>query len=130
MGATPTAEGVCFRVWAPAASSVEVEFDDRRQALEPEGNGAWSGIIAEARPGTRYRYRLNGELSRPDPYSRYQPEGPHGPSEVVDPDAFEWHDHDWRGLGIQGLVIYQTHVGTATPQGTLDAPIDDLPRLK
>jgi maltooligosyltrehalose trehalohydrolase len=129
MGATPTADGVRFRVWAPAASSVDVEFDGRRRPLEAEGNGAWSGLIRDVRTGTRYRYVLNGELCRPDPYSRYQPEGPHGPSEVVDPDAFAWRDSDWRGLPIQGLVIYQTHVGTATPAGTLDALIDDLPRL-
>jgi maltooligosyltrehalose trehalohydrolase len=131
MGATPTEGGVRFRVWAPAAGRVEVELDDERLApLVPEGDGVWSGEIAEAKTGTRYRYRLGGRIARPDPYSRSQPEGTHGPSEVVDPGAFEWHDTDWRGVGIQGLVIYQVHVGTATPDGTLDSLIAQLPRLR
>jgi len=89
----------------------------------------WCATIAEAQAGTRYFFRLNGELLRPDPYSRSQPEGVHGPSEVVDP-SFEWSDTAWEGLHIQGLVIYQVHVGTATPEGTLDSLIGQLPRLK
>jgi maltooligosyltrehalose trehalohydrolase len=80
--------------------------------------------------GTRYCYSLNGARRRPDPYSRSQPEGVHGPSAVVDPDAFGWHDHAWQGLRIEGLVIYQVHVGTATLEGTFDALIHQLPRLK
>src|SRR5207302_5079151 len=122
--------GLLFRVWSPATQSDEVEIDDNVYALKPAVDGVWSGHVGEARPGTRYRYRLNGELSRPDPYSRSQPDGPHGPSEVVDPAAFEWHNTDWRGITIQGLVIYQVHVGTATRAGTLDALIDDLPRIQ
>jgi maltooligosyltrehalose trehalohydrolase len=93
-------------------------------------DGVWSTTVRDAKPGTRYFYRLNADLRRPDPYSRFQPEGVHGPSEVVDPEAFQWHDQQWRGLGIQGLVIYQAHVGTATPEGTLDALIGQLPRLR
>jgi maltooligosyltrehalose trehalohydrolase len=93
-------------------------------------DGVWSTFVSDARPGLRYSYRLNRTLSRPDPYSRYQPEGVHGHSEVVDPGAFEWHDQGWRGLRIQGLVIYQAHVGTATSEGTLDSLITELPRLE
>ena len=93
-------------------------------------DGVWSTHVEQARPGTRYFYRLNGDLQRPDPYSRYQPEGVHGPSEVVETTSFEWHDHHWRGLAIQGLVIYQAHVGAATPAGTLDSLIGQLPRLQ
>jgi maltooligosyltrehalose trehalohydrolase len=98
--------------------------------LERRNDGVWSGLVARAKRGTRYRYRLNGEGPYPDPYSRSQPEGVHGPSEVVDPTDFEWHDSDWRGVGIQGLVVYQLHVGTATPEGTFDSLIRQLPRLK
>jgi maltooligosyltrehalose trehalohydrolase len=98
--------------------------------LERRNDGVWSGLVARAKPGTRYRYRLSGEGPYPDPYSRSQPEGVHGPSEVVDPTDFEWHDSDWRGVGIQGLVVYQLHVGTATPEGTFDSLIRQLPRLK
>ena len=131
MGATPTGGGVRFRIWAPAARQVEVEVgDEQLKPLHPESGGVWSGVVTDARPGTRYRYRLNGTISRADPYSRSQPEGVHGPSQVVDPDAFEWHDGDWRGTRIQGLVIYQLHVGTATPGGTFDSLIEQLPRLK
>ncbi|HTD76145.1 MAG TPA: alpha-amylase family glycosyl hydrolase, partial [Chloroflexota bacterium] len=123
--------GVKFSVWAPAVQRVEVELDGGRLVpLQPDANGVWSGLVSDAGPGTRYRYRLNGEVARPDPYSRSQPEGPHGPSEVVDPEAFDWHDAGWPGLGIQGLVVYQLHVGTATPEGTFDSLISQLPRLK
>ncbi|MBV9578444.1 MAG: malto-oligosyltrehalose trehalohydrolase, partial [Chloroflexi bacterium] len=132
MGAAPTPSGTRFQVWAPDAQSVEVELVElgRRVSLARDETGTWSGQAPEARPGTRYRFCLDGELSRPDPYSRSQPQGVHGPSEVVDATAFEWNDHGWRGLHIEGLVIYQVHVGTATPGGTLDALIAQLPRIK
>lgn len=130
MGAIATNGGVRFSVWAPAAQSVEVEVDDRRRhPLSPESNGVWSAFVPGLHPGGRYRYVLDGTLKRPDPYSRSQPEGVHGPSEVIDADAFEWHDDGWRGISIKGLVIYQLHVGTATPDGTFDALISHLPRL-
>jgi maltooligosyltrehalose trehalohydrolase len=132
MGANVTAAGVRFRVWAPSARQVDVVLagGDRGTPLEKETDGVWSVVVPEARPGTRYRYRLNKDLLRPDPYSRYQPEGVHGPSEVVDPTTFVWHDTGWPGLFIQGLVIYEAHVGTATPEGTLDSLIGQLPRLR
>ena len=132
MGANVTGGGVRFRVWAPAAHSVDVVLTDlgSRWPLTRQPDGVWSGVVAEARVGVRYRFRLNNDAERPDPYSRSQPEGVHGPSEVVDPADFVWHDAGWPGLKIQGLVIYQTHVGTATPVGTLDALIEDLPRLR
>ena len=69
-------------------------------------------MLTNVQPGTRYRFRLNGEGSFPDPYSRSQPDGVHEPSEVIAPTAFKWHDQDWRGVGIRGLVIYQLHVGS------------------
>jgi maltooligosyltrehalose trehalohydrolase len=132
MGAAVVREGVHFRVWAPAARSVDVQLTDSgvQVPLESDAGGVWSGTLARARAGTRYLYRLNAEFARPDPYSRSQPEGVHGPSEVVDPRTFEWHDQTWPGLRIQGLVIYQAHVGTATPDGTLDSLIGQLTRLK
>lgn len=131
MGATPTAGGVQFRVWATAPQTVSVEIcDGPIVPLELEADGVWSGLVADARPGSRYRYRLNGDVSRPDPCSRSQPEGVHGPSEVIDPDAFEWHDAAWRGTGIHNLTVYQLHVGTATPEGTLDSLVGQLSRLR
>src|SRR5438128_3103518 len=132
MGATPTSDGVYFRVWAPAASGVEVELADARQRvpMQRDADDVWSALVPRAQPGDQYWYRLDGHVSRPDPYSRSQPEGPHRPSAVVDPDAFSWHDQHWRGPGIQGLVIYQLHVGVATPEGTFDSLIRQLPRIK
>src|SRR5579859_4376555 len=127
MGASVTQDGVAFRVWAPEARSVDVELVESGETarLARGRDGVWSGSVATAGPGTRYWYRLNGDLKRPDPYSRLQPDGVHGPSEVVDPAAFEWHDADWRGHGIQSLVVYQLHVGTATPEGTFDSLIGE-----
>ena len=119
-----------FRVWAPDASRVEVDLGDRRAALTVDADGVWSGLVPDLGGGAEYRYCLNGGESYPDPYSRSQPSGVHGPSAVVDPAAFEWHDQAWLGRGLPGLVIYQAHVGTATPEGTFDSLIDHLPRLQ
>jgi maltooligosyltrehalose trehalohydrolase len=81
-----------------------------------------------ARPGSRYYLQLDDGVRLPDPASRFQPEGPHGPSEVVDPDAYQWHDHDWPGVTTQP-VVYELHVGTFTPGGTLVTARAELPRL-
>jgi maltooligosyltrehalose trehalohydrolase len=81
-------------------------------------------------PGARYKYRLDGGDSFPDPASRYQPDGVHGPSQVVDPAAFTWTDSDWQGIPLDDLVIYELHVGTATPEGTFDALIERLDDIR
>lgn len=133
MGAQVDAEGVRFQVWAPAAKTVEVELvqSDGELYLPMSADGGVFRARAEAaRAGLRYRYRVDGAECYPDPYSRFQPEGVHGPSEVVDPTAFDWHDQDWPGLSREGLVIYECHVGTYTPEGTFDALIPQLPELK
>jgi maltooligosyltrehalose trehalohydrolase len=99
-------------------------------ALAPEGTGYFSGLVAEASAGTLYRYRLDGEAAlSPDPASRFQPHGPHGPSQVIDPGAFPWHDQDWRGVPLEGQVLYEMHVGTFTPAGTWEAASQELPAL-
>ncbi len=102
---------------------------ERERSLEAEGNGYFSGFASDAAAGTRYRYRLDDENAFPDPASRFQPEGPHGPSQVVDPDAFEWSDAQWRGPRLEGQVIYEMHVGTFTPEGTWQAASALLPQL-
>ncbi len=123
--------GVHFRVWAPKRKTVEVVIERGSGAvcLEPEGNGYHSGLVGRAGPGTLYRYRIDGEKTLPDPASRWQPEGPHGPSCVVDPAAFAWTDRDWRGLSIRGQVLYEMHIGTFTPEGTWAAAAAQLPKL-
>jgi maltooligosyltrehalose trehalohydrolase len=122
------------RVWAPDSQSVELVIDDDRgtgsgSRLAAEGNGYHSGYAEGVTTGTRYRYRLDGKDSFPDPASRFQPDGPHGPSMVVDPFAFEWADHDWPGVSLPGQIISEIHIGTFTKAGTFRSAIDRLPDL-
>jgi maltooligosyltrehalose trehalohydrolase len=126
--------GVHFRVWAPACRRVAVTFGggaapDVELAREPGGSGTFSGLAAAAAAGDLYRYRLDGGEVFPDPASRFQPEGPHGPSRVVDPSAYEWRDDGWRGPSPRGQVIYELHTGTFTPEGTWAAAARRLPEL-
>ncbi len=133
--------GVHFRVWAPRHRAVEVVIEGGpgaraggtvAVALEAEPDGYFAGTAPGAGAGTLYRFRLGGEGGdlAADPASRFQPDGPHGPSEVVDPSAFEWTDDAWRGTGaVEGHVLYEMHVGTFTPEGTWGAAAGELPYL-
>lgn len=96
--------------------------------MEPTPDGYWQAV-ASVDDGARYFYRLNGVSDRPDPASRFQPEGVHGPSQIVG-DDFAWEDQAWNGLPIEAYVLYELHVGTFTPEGTFDAVIPYLPYLK
>lgn len=122
-----------FRVWAPASARCAVELYDetgavgRVEPLAPERDGYFSGAVAGAPVHTRYKLRLDAGAF-PDPASRHQPEGPHGPSAIVDP-AFEWTDRAWRGLPPEDWIMYELHVGTFTPEGTWAAATTRLPRL-
>lgn len=133
-GAQVTRTGVRFTVWAPAASSVDVELIERDASrFEPITRGevgVWSAEISGVKAGARYRFRIDGEGPFPDPYSRYQPEGVHGTSEVIDPSEFAWTDANWKGLAADNLAIYELHVGTYTQAGTFAALIDELAELK
>ncbi len=120
-----------FRVWAPEARDVAVHLltpTDRTVALEHEGAGYWTATVPDVPPGSTYRYRLNDEQELPDPASQAQPEGVHGPSQVVDP-TFEWRDPRWPGVPLRDYIIYELHVGTFTPAGTFAAAIDQLDEL-
>ena len=97
--------------------------------MTAQGGGYFAVFAPQAGAGTRYRYRLGGQNVYPDPASRRQPDGPHGPSEVVDPAAYAWRDGDWPGVTLAGQVIYELHVGTFTPEGTLRAAARELPEL-
>jgi maltooligosyltrehalose trehalohydrolase len=126
--------GVHFRLWAPKRTGVSVVLEAGPGApaeipLLREEDGYFSGAAAVAAAGTRYRYRLEGGTPRPDPASRFQPEGPHGPSEVVDPGVFRWTDRAWKGLPLNGQVFYEMHVGTFTPEGTWAAAERELGAL-
>ena len=125
-----TDSGVHFRVWAPIRKTVEVVIDGGPPVrLEGEDSAYFSGVVPGARAGLRYRYRLDGGKAFPDPASRFQPEGPHGPSEVVDPAAFQWTDQQWRGITLPGQVIYEMHIGTFTKDGTWRSAQEQLPQL-
>jgi maltooligosyltrehalose trehalohydrolase len=131
LGTQVVPAGIRFRVWAPKRRQVAVAVDGSKDAvvLRREDGGYFSGVVPSLRPGTLYRYRLDEDGEFPDPCSRYQPQGPHGPSQVVDPDAYAWRDAGWRGVTIAGQVFYEMHVGTFTPEGTLDAAARELPEL-
>jgi maltooligosyltrehalose trehalohydrolase len=119
--------GAHARVWAPKRRTVEfVDESGSATALTAERNGYFSGAIAAVKAGTRYRFRLDGKDAFPDPASRFQPEGPHGPSEIVDPCRFEWTDCEWKGATIDGQVISEIHIGTFTPDGTYRSTIEKL----
>jgi maltooligosyltrehalose trehalohydrolase len=106
--------------WPPPRDAVE---------LAPEAGGYFSGAVSGAGDGALYRYRLDGGDAYPDPASRFQPAGPHGPSQVVDPAKFQWTDAGWKGAGREGQVLYEVHIGTFTQDGTWEAAARELPAL-
>ena len=115
LGAGVDRDGTQFRVWAPAARSVEVVFANPQRAsvlMHADPDGYFECNVPGIGPGTTYWYRLDGDRLLPDPASRFQPLGVHGPSEVVDLSSFAWNDSDWRGVPKDELVIYELHVGT------------------
>jgi maltooligosyltrehalose trehalohydrolase len=121
--------GVRFRLWAPGAKTVDLSIAGK--FLPMQGNKGWfEHIEPKAGAGTRYRYRIDGELLVPDPASRFQPEDIGGPSEVIDPESFQWPDQAWRNRPWNEAVIYELHVGTFTPSGTYRGAIEKLPHLK
>ena len=130
------AGGVHFRVWAPQATRDEVviEEDDSRRSLEGlerEANGYFSGFVSGCGPGDLYRFRLDGRTQLlPDPASRYQPQGPFGPSMIVDPNQFEWHDALWNGVHLENQVIYEMHIGTFTKEGSWQVASRQLAELR
>ncbi len=131
LGAWPEAGGVRFRVWAPERRRVELVLEGREPvALQRDESGYWAARVPDLPVGSLYRYRLDGEGPFPDPASRFQPQGVHGPSQVVNPGAFAWSDRDWMGVRLEELVVYELHVGTFTPAGTFAAARERLAYLR
>ncbi|HUH65474.1 MAG TPA: alpha-amylase family glycosyl hydrolase, partial [Syntrophales bacterium] len=135
IGASIVDRGVVrFRIWAPLAKSVSVRVTSRRDEKEIMlQRGQWDyfeGVTENVGEGERYFYLLDGETARPDPASRFQPGGVHGPSQIVNPHAFAWDDDDWRGIPLKDFIIYELHVGAFTESGTFEAIIDHLDYLK
>ncbi len=130
LGASVHEGGTTFRVWAPRCRTIDVMLEGRRPIpLPPVGEGLFEATIPGVEAGVRYQYRLDGERHRPDPVSRYQPEGVHGPSMVVDPARFQWTDQGFRGHALAGLVLYELHVGTFSAAGTFEGVIPYLAGL-
>ena len=131
IGAEPIEHGLTHvRVWAPSARRVQMVVNGgAATTLDAEAGGYHSGTIKAAN-GDRYQLKLDDdEMLYPDPASRFQPEGPHGPSEVVDPHTFRWTDQAWTGVALEGQVAYEMHVGTFTRTGTFAAATEELREL-
>jgi malto-oligosyltrehalose trehalohydrolase len=129
-GATVTPDGVHFAVWAPGLRSAHVEVDSRRLPMEPAAGGFLYCFDPDAAAGSRYTFHFETTaVAVPDPASRFNPDGVHAASEVIDPSLFEWHDADWRGRPWSEAVIYELHVGTFTPAGTYAAAAERLDYL-
>ncbi|MBI2388250.1 MAG: malto-oligosyltrehalose trehalohydrolase [Deltaproteobacteria bacterium] len=139
-GARPMLDGTgtAFRVWAPDRESVQLVLFDRstppkelrRLGLARQHDGFHVGSVSGLGPGDRYMLSPDGEGPFPDPASRFQPLGVHGPSEIVDVRSFQWTDARWRGCPLEDLVVYELHVGTATPEGTFRALIEKLDHVR
>jgi len=133
LGAAYLGEGRCrFCVWAPLSEKVAVHVISPKKRVIPLRSGERGyhhGIVEGVPPGTRYRYRLGGGRERPDPASRFQPQGVHGPSGVVD-SRFPWDDGRWRGLPLRDYIIYELHAGLFSTEGTFEGVIPRLEELR
>jgi maltooligosyltrehalose trehalohydrolase len=132
LGANVSEGDVHFRVWAPKASSVSLVIMGEKEPFQmnAEGRGYFSTFVQGLEAGRRYCYLLNEDRPRPDPVSRFQPEGVHGPSEVIDPSQFKWEDQDWRGIPLEEMILYEIHTGTFTKEGTFEAIIPFIDYIK
>jgi len=133
IGTEPHERGIHTRVWAPTHERVTlvIEAPGRREiVLAREPGGYHAGFVPDVAAGARYRFRLGDDPAlHADPASRFQPEGPSGPSQVIDPSAFVWHDAGWTGIAPERHVLYELHVGTFTPEGSWAAAAQALPYL-
>ena len=132
LGATVRSDGVVFRVWAPKAKAVDVVLlaDGPAYSMVCDDCGYFEAFIPSCKAGDLYHFRLDNGPLLPDPASRSQPHGVHGPSQVIDAAAYRWHDATWPGITQQELVIYELHVGTFTSSGTFRGVQEKLSHLK
>src|SRR4030042_1029678 len=114
LGADYTGNGRCeFTVWGPLLGDMAVLLATPRERVIPmkrDDKGYWKSIVDAVYPGARYFYRLENKKDRPDPASRFQPEGVHGHSQIVAPFDFLWEDESWEGLPLRNFIIYEVHV--------------------
>ena len=122
-----------FTVWAPGAEDITlviISSPERLIPLRKQEQGYWSASVEGIQPGARYRYRIDHHNERPDPASFFQPDGVHGPSQIIDHAAFRWTDSHWQGIPLRQMILYEIHVGAFTPEGTFDAIIPRLAELR
>ena len=132
-GANPADGGVLFKIWAPRVAKLAVHVVSPLERVFPmdrDDDGVFTVFANGLAAGVDYYYEIDGSRRRSDPVSRFQPRGVHGPSRVVDPDAFAWTDHDWKGLALEKFLIYELHTGTFTPEGTFAGVVERLPYLR
>jgi maltooligosyltrehalose trehalohydrolase len=130
-GASVLADGgVQFRVWAPDVDSLAVQYGSGRRAPMQRGGEDFVALVTDAAPGDKYSFAFPNGRALPDPVSRSQPDGVHGPSQIIDPAAFAWSDSEWRGLPLEDLIFYELHTGTFTPQGTFAGVATKLDYLR
>ncbi len=131
LGATYSEGSTTFRVWAPSRERVELVLHEGAvHRMHREPGGYYAVTVPGVPVGALYRFRVDGEGPFPDPASRFQPDGVHGPSMVVDPSRYRWTDAAFTGIALEDLVIYELHLGTFTPEGTFSAAADRLGYLK
>lgn len=133
-GAKSVQDGsVEFRVWAPKLTSLSVQIlgeQARRISMNRERDNEFFVTVPEVAEGTDYLFVLDGDRLRPDPVSRWQPDGVHGASRVVSPRSFQWSDSAWEGIPLKDFITYELHTGTFTPEGTFEGAIEHLPYLR
>src|SRR6185437_9530592 len=134
LGATPLQSGGCsFLVWAPYNAAAELHILRPKAqviAMDRAARGYFRAVVDDAGDSCVYLYGLSADKRRADPASRFQPEGVHGPSQVIPTAGFTWTDTEWRGLPLKDLVFYELHVGTFTSEGTFEAVIPRLSSLR
>jgi maltooligosyltrehalose trehalohydrolase len=134
VGANYLGDGECeLNLWGPLLRSVDLVItgpDARDIPMKKDERGYWGVTAGNVFPGCRYLFRIDGSLKRPDPASHYQPEGVHGPSELVDHESFPWDDGVWQGKPLEEMIMYELHVGTFTEEGTFDGVIQRIPELR
>ncbi len=134
LGAVPAdTDSYRFSVWAPRVDAVEVQMISPQQQVVPlqkNERGYFTAVAGGIKAGSLYFYRLSNGLERPDPASRFQPDGVHGPSQIVDTRMFSWKPSDWQGLPLEDYIIYELHVGAYTPEGTFEAILAHLDEIK
>src|SRR5689334_16397157 len=129
-GANVVDGGVQFRVWAPRLKNPALVIEGSAIPMHLEAEAEFAAFVPGLEAGTDYAILTDSGAERPDPVSRFQPHGVHGPSRIVDPNAFPWRDQQWRGLPLKEYIIYELHTGTFTPEGTFEAIIPKLAHLR